>query len=96
MKRLIRTASTYVRDLDPKCRCGNYAVVFFEVHRWDNCLDEPTMASFMCAACRDRALKRLQRLCDRGGDVCLCGLRLVTPSDMIVRLEPLTKGKSTC
>ncbi len=92
--KLIRTASTYVKDIEPKCKCGNYAVCLFEAHRWDDCFEgDDIMASFMCAGCRGEALQRLDRICEAGGDICVCGLRLVTPSDIIVRITPLTSGK---
>lgn len=93
---MIRTASTYVLDLEPKCRCGNHAVVFIETHNWGNCYEEPTTGSFKCKVCRDDYLSRLAWVCSYDPCVCICGRQLVTPSDMIVRIVPLTKQDKTC
>lgn len=83
---LIRTASTYVVDLDPKCKCGNYATHFIEVHRVNDCADEQTLSSFQCAECMKLAELSMQRISELGGETCeTCGLVIVTPEQFVVR-----------
>lgn len=90
MKRPIRTASTFVLDLDPKCKCGNFAEFFMEVHFVNACEHEPTIAQFFCRHCFKRSLACINGICELGGDVCeTCGLEITHPSDIIVRIAPL-------
>lgn len=89
---LIRTASTYVVDLDPKCKCGNYATAFIEVHRVNDCVEEPTLASFKCGTCLELGLLSIDRIYELGGVTCeTCGQVIATPSDLIVRVQYLDK-----
>lgn len=89
-KKRIRSGGTFVLDHDPKCQCGNYATVFMVIHRIDDCFQEETLGSFMCDQCVEAGVKSIERVCELGGEVCVtCGLELVTPSDVIVRVQPL-------
>lgn len=90
MRRPIRTASTYVLDLDPRCKCGNFAEFFMEVHSVGRCASEKTTASFMCKVCFKAALTFIDRVCALGGTMCEpCGLEITQPSDMLVRAVPV-------
>jgi hypothetical protein len=90
MRRLIRTASTYVKDLDPKCACRNYADFFLELHRFGSCSAEPTVGQFMCAKCFKGTLRTIHDILTNGSGRCpTCGAMVVTPADMIVRIVPI-------
>lgn len=96
VKRPIRTASTFVLDHDPQCRCGNHATTFMELHRINDCATESTLGSFVCTPCLGDHVRRLSQLTMRaqlvGGLKCrTCDLVVVTTSDLIIRITPLDK-----
>lgn len=90
MRKTISAESTFVLDHQPRCRCGNQAVGFLEVHRVNDCAREATLGSFKCAVCMKRELNRIDGICADGGGECdKCGLVVVNPEDMIVRVVRL-------
>lgn len=90
MRRTIRTASTHVMDFDPKCKCGNHAVQLFEMHRVDNCLEEPTAGGFKCKVCLEACMDKLIKLFTEGVRECqTCGVAFDCPKDMVVQCTPL-------
>lgn len=90
MKRLIRTASTYVLDHNPLCHCKNHATTFMVLHRAGDCLQEQTVSYFRCDKCLAGDLAKVDQICADGGAICsTCGLEVVTLSDLVVRLTKL-------
>ena len=90
MKKLIRTASTYVKDLDPKCGCGNCAEFFLQLHRFGGCDEELTVSQLLCKVCFKRYLRQLDTILAKGSGQCqTCDLVVSTSSDLIVRITPL-------
>lgn len=95
MSRSIRAGDTFVLDADPKCKCGNHARLFLELHRVHGCDEELTTGSFLCKDCNARTLLRLTDLCGRAARVGLrcqtCDREIVTLADMVVRIVSLDK-----
>lgn len=93
MTKRLTSQDTFVLDPNPRCKCGNYATHWFEIHAVDRCTEaEPTMSSFLCKACLAKAVRSAERIILDGGDWCSsCGMDICTYSDIVVRCEPLTK-----
>ena len=90
MRKLIRSASTYVKDVELKCACRNHADFFMEMHKFADCEDEPTIGQFLCSKCFKKWLLKLHGILKQGSGQCpTCETVVVTPSDMIVRIEPV-------
>ena len=65
-------------------------MAFIEIHKVDDCVVEQTLGSFKCQPCLDDGLRSVDYICAMGGDECVtCGLRICTPSDLIVRVASL-------
>lgn len=90
MRRLIRAASTYVKDLEPKCGCRNHAEFFMQLHRFAGCDEEETMSQLLCKSCFKGYLRKLDDILAKGPGECpTCGQVITTPSDLIVRITPI-------
>lgn len=89
--RRITTPHTSVSDFDPMCDCGNKAVVFMEIHNAHQSHETgPTLSKLLCRPCTKRDLDRVLTVLMDGPVQCkTCDLRIVTLSDMVVRLCPL-------
>jgi hypothetical protein len=90
-ERRIAASATTVSDFDPRCECGQAAVMFLELHNVDYCTQtRRTVSALVCKPCSFRDMARVQELLLDGPDFCSsCGLTIVSLSDMVVRLSPL-------
>ena len=91
--KVLRTASTFVLDWEPLCKCGNVAVHFIEIHAVGCCTpDYPTRSTLFCEKCSMNSIDKAFRLV---GDEALCPsceMPFVTVSDLVVKVAPLTKA----
>ena len=89
----LRAGNTFVLDPVIKCRCGNRAKVFLEIHAVDLCTAEhPTRCSFLCKSCLKRDVKRAELVALDGAEWCSsCGRTIVRLSDIIVRICSLER-----
>jgi hypothetical protein len=87
----IQASLTSVMDFDPKCKCGNVAVSYMEIHPLDYCTPErPTWAALLCRACLTRDVSRVRNiLADGPVWRSSCGAQIVTLSGILVKVCPL-------
>lgn len=80
-------------EFTPRCRCGNTATAFLQIHRLDYCTQsQPTCDDLYCQPCLERDITRLvQVLLDHPDSCSTCFLPIVSLSDIIVRLSPLER-----
>lgn len=91
-KRLVAFGNdTWVEDFDPRCKCGNIATHYLEVHAVDYCTpDKPTWIKLICKPCIGTEVVRVANIVADGEEWCSsCDTPLVTLGDIIVSLTPI-------
>lgn len=94
----IEAADTHVEDwVLTCCECGQPAVALIETHPVAECEDNPnaTLTCLMCGDCMSAELAAIQSMLFQiflglMADECCCGRGLVSLSDVIIRMCPLT------
>lgn len=91
MTKRLTSSGTFVLDPAVKCKCGNHATHWMEIHAVDRCTEAArTISSFLCGACLEKSIRSAEEVVLDGGDWCSsCGMDICTYSDLVVRCEPL-------